>query len=69
MGWRLSGRGWSRCSRTVGSRWSRVEFPDGTPSATVSECVISQSIERFGSLLNLNCHFHSLQPDGVLVTS
>ena len=33
----------------------------------MSECAISQSVERFGSALNLNLHFHSILPDGVFV--
>jgi hypothetical protein len=31
----------------------------------VWKCTLPQSVERFGSLLNLNCHAHALLPDGV----
>jgi hypothetical protein len=31
------------------------------------ECGAVTFVQRFGSLLNLNCHFHSLVPDGVFV--
>jgi hypothetical protein len=35
------------------------------PATSAWKWVLSQSVESFGSMLNLNCHAHALVPDGV----